>query len=99
MLYNLRCMMLRGCDTQKSALEFDLLLGALAKLEPILAAEIEMRLAADIAARGRALYLQHLDKLGLAGLFQVGNQEVLFGGGKQAGVRVRFGEAFVPACT
>ena len=45
------------------------------------------------------LYLQHLDKLGLAGLFQVGNQEVLFGGGKQAGVRVRFGEAFVPACT
>jgi hypothetical protein len=51
-------------------------------------------------------YFQHLDKLGLAGIFQVGNQEPLFGGGKQTGVRVRskyrlteFGEAFVRACT
>jgi hypothetical protein len=51
-------------------------------------------------------YLQHLDKLGLAGIFQVGNQEALFDGGKQTGVRVRstyrltdFGEAFVRACT
>jgi hypothetical protein len=47
-------------------------------------------------------YMQHLDKLGLAGLFQVGNQEALFGGGKQTGVRVRstyrlteFGEALL----
>jgi Abortive infection alpha len=51
-------------------------------------------------------YMQHLDKLGLAGIFQVGNQEALFGAGKQTGVRVRstyrlteFGEAFVRACT
>jgi hypothetical protein len=51
-------------------------------------------------------YMQHLDKLGLAGIFQAGNQGPLFGGGKQTGVRVRstyrltdFGEAFVRACT
>jgi hypothetical protein len=51
-------------------------------------------------------YFQHLDKLGLAGIFQVGNQDALYGGGKQTGVRVRstyrlteFGEAFVRACT
>jgi hypothetical protein len=34
-------------------------------------------------------YSQHLDKLGLAGIFQAGNQEALIGGGKQTGVRVR----------
>jgi hypothetical protein len=52
------------------------------------------------------LYMQHLDKLGLAGIFQVGNQETLVDGGKQTGVRVRstyrlteFGEAFVRTCT
>ncbi len=52
------------------------------------------------------LYMQHLDRLGLAGIFQVGNQEALFDGGKRTAVRVRstyrlteFGEAFVRACT
>jgi hypothetical protein len=51
-------------------------------------------------------YMQHLDKLGLAEIYQVGNQEALFRGGQQTGVRVRstyrlteFGEAFVRACT
>jgi hypothetical protein len=53
-----------------------------------------------------AFYMQHLNNLGLAGIFQVGNQETLFGGGQQTGVRVRsqyrlteFGESFVRACT
>ena len=54
-------------------------------------------------------YLQHLNNLGLAGIFQDGNQQALFeedGGGQQTGVRVRskyrlteFGAAFVRACT
>jgi Abortive infection alpha len=51
-------------------------------------------------------YMHHFDKLGLAGIFQVGNQEALFGDGRQTGVRVRstyrlteFGDAFVRACT
>ena len=50
-------------------------------------------------------HMQHLEELGLAGIFQAGNQERLFIGGKQRGVRVRstyrlteFGEAFVRAC-
>jgi hypothetical protein len=52
------------------------------------------------------LYMQHLDKLGLAGIFQEGNQEPLFTERTQTGVRVRskyrlteFGEQFVKACT
>ncbi|SHM37655.1 Abi-alpha family protein [Bradyrhizobium lablabi] len=52
-------------------------------------------------------YVQHLNQLGLAGIFQVGNQEALFdAAGQQNGVRVRsqyrlmdFGQAFVEACT
>jgi hypothetical protein len=54
------------------------------------------------------LYLQHLNNLGLAGIFQDGNQQALFEGGaaQQTGVRVlskyrltEFGAAFVHACT
>jgi Abortive infection alpha len=52
------------------------------------------------------LYMQHLDKLGLAGLFQHVNQEPLFTEKTQTGVRVRskyqlteFGKQFVSACT
>ncbi|MBI5260249.1 MAG: DUF4393 domain-containing protein [Bradyrhizobium sp.] len=52
------------------------------------------------------IYMQHLDKLGLAGVFQEGNQEPLVEGGRQTGVRVRslyrlteFGALFVKACT
>lgn len=52
-------------------------------------------------------YVQHLHQLGLAGIFQVGNQEALFDAARQQnGVRVRseyrltdFGNAFVEACT
>jgi hypothetical protein len=59
-------------------------------------------------------YLEHLDQLGLAGIFQVGNQEPLFGGEPQfqggtqlqVGIRSRckyrltdFGQKFVRACT
>lgn len=51
-------------------------------------------------------YFQHLDKLGLAGIFQHGNQEPLFDAMRQQnGVRVRckyrltdFGAKFVQAC-
>jgi hypothetical protein len=55
-----------------------------------------------------AFYMQHLDKLGLAGIYQDGNQEPLFlpGTRNQIGVRVRskylltaFGEAFMRACS
>jgi hypothetical protein len=53
-----------------------------------------------------AFYMQHLNNLGLAGVFQVGNQEVLSSGGQQTGVRIRsqyrlteFGASFVRACT
>ena len=55
-----------------------------------------------------SFYMQHLDKLGLAGVYQAGNQEPLFlpGTRNQIGVRVRskylltsFGQAFVRACT
>jgi hypothetical protein len=52
------------------------------------------------------LYLDHLHNLGLAGIFQVGNQQPLMEGGIQVGVRVHsqyrltgFGAAFVHACT
>ena len=55
-----------------------------------------------------SLYFNHLDKLGLAGVFQQGNQEPLFsdsGHRVQIGVRVRckymltdFGKQFVHAC-
>ena len=53
-------------------------------------------------------YMQHLDKLGLAGVYQDGNQEPLFlpGTRNQIGVRVRskyrltpFGDAFLRACS
>jgi hypothetical protein len=54
------------------------------------------------------MYFNHLDKLGLAGIFQQGNQEPLFsdsGHQVQIGVRVRckymltdFGKQFVHAC-
>jgi hypothetical protein len=55
-----------------------------------------------------AFYFEHLDRLGLAGIFQVGNQEALFGGQPkvQVGIRSRcqykltdFGRRFVRACT
>jgi hypothetical protein len=54
-----------------------------------------------------SFYMQHLNQLGLAGIFQHGNQEPLFDGLKQQnGVRVfskyrltDFGQAFVQACT
>ncbi len=58
-----------------------------------------------------SLYMEHLNNLGLAGVFQAGNQETINGRegqhvGPQIGVRVRskyrltsFGEAFVRACT
>jgi len=55
-----------------------------------------------------SLYFNHLDKLGLAGVFQQGNQEPLFADAErqvQIGVRVRckytltdFGREFVRAC-
>jgi hypothetical protein len=52
------------------------------------------------------VYMQHLDKLGLAGVFQQGNQEPLFTERTQTGVRVRskylltdFGKQFVSAST
>ena len=37
-------------------------------------------------------YLEHLNQLGLAGIFQVGNQEPLFGGESkvQVGIRSRY---------
>jgi len=53
-------------------------------------------------------YLEHLNQLGLAGIFQVGNQEPLFGGESkvQVGIRSRceyrltdLGKRFVRACT
>jgi len=54
-------------------------------------------------------YFQHLDKLGLAGIFQVGNQEILFNDSspkRQNGIRAKckyqlteFGIQFVRACT
>jgi hypothetical protein len=52
-------------------------------------------------------YVNHLNQLGLAGIFQDGNQEPLFDSARQQnGVRVRakyrltdFGKAFVAACT
>lgn len=52
-------------------------------------------------------YIEHLNQLGLAGVFQVGNQEPLFDAAQQQnGVRVRstyrltsFGRSFVEACT
>jgi hypothetical protein len=54
------------------------------------------------------MYFNHLDKLGLAGVFQEGNQEPLFSDTQpriQTGVRVRckymltdFGKKFVDAC-
>jgi hypothetical protein len=57
-------------------------------------------------ANNMPFYMQHLDKLGLAGIFQQGNQEPIFTNGKQNGVRVRskylltdFGQAFVQACS
>lgn len=53
-----------------------------------------------------SLYMEHLNNLGLAGIFQDGNQEALSDGGRQVGVRVRskyrltdFGASFVQACT
>ena len=54
-----------------------------------------------------SFYLQHLNQLGLAGIFQAGNQEPLFDAQRQQnGVRIRakyrlmeFGAAFVDACT
>jgi len=61
-----------------------------------------------IFAENVAFYMQHLDKLGLAGIYQDGNQEPLFlpGTRNQIGVRVRskyrlmpFGEAFMRACS
>jgi hypothetical protein len=55
-----------------------------------------------------SFYFQHLDKLGLAGIFQDGNQEALFSESnhrEQTGVRVRckytlteFGQHFAKAC-
>jgi hypothetical protein len=53
-------------------------------------------------------YMEHLDKLGLAGVYQDGNQEPLFNSGPtiQTGIRIKskyrltsFGERFVRACT
>jgi Abortive infection alpha len=53
-------------------------------------------------------YMAHLNQLGLAGIFQQGNQEPLFGNesGQQIGIRIRsqyrltdFGQHFVRACT
>jgi Abortive infection alpha len=54
-------------------------------------------------------YFEHLNQLGLAGIFQQGNQEPLYDGPpitKQIGVRVRsnyrltdFGRRFIKACT
>jgi hypothetical protein len=51
------------------------------------------------------LYADHLNNLGFAGIFQDGNQQALFEGGQQTGVRVRskyrltgFGAAFVRGC-
>jgi hypothetical protein len=55
-----------------------------------------------------AFYMQHLDKLGLAGVYQDGNQEPLFlpGTRNQIGIRQRskyrltpFGDAFMRACS
>jgi hypothetical protein len=50
-------------------------------------------------------YMEHLNQLGLAGVFQVGNQEPLYEANNQIGVRVRskyrltdFGVRFVAAC-
>jgi Abortive infection alpha len=59
-------------------------------------------------ANNTLFYFEHLDKLGLAGIFQTGNQEPLHdpSSRKQVGVRVRseyrltdFGRRFVQACT
>jgi hypothetical protein len=50
-------------------------------------------------------YFNHLNQLGLAGIYQIGNQEALFDGAIQTGTRVRsqykltdFGQRFVKAC-
>ena len=50
-------------------------------------------------------YFNHLNQLGLAGIYQIGNQEALFDGAIQTGTRSRsqfrltnFGRRFVKAC-
>jgi hypothetical protein len=50
-------------------------------------------------------YFEHLNQLGVAGIFQIGNQEALGKPGVQTGIRVRchyrltdFGQRFVKAC-
>ncbi|ELP6741185.1 hypothetical protein WD376_004264 [Vibrio vulnificus] len=51
------------------------------------------------------MYLDHLHSLNLAGIWQRGNQEPTFAGGRQNGVTITsetqltlFGELFIKAC-
>jgi hypothetical protein len=53
-----------------------------------------------------SFYFDHLNQLGLAGIYQIGNQEALFNGALQTGTRIRsqytltsFGRRFLQACT
>ncbi|TVQ35926.1 MAG: DUF4393 domain-containing protein [Geminicoccaceae bacterium] len=53
-----------------------------------------------------SFYMDHLHSLGLAGIYQQGNQEMIMAEGQQTGVRVRckyllsdLGQRFVTACT